>query len=146
MATNANDWLRIANGDSQYKELEDVILLNFKRAFDLWQIKQLKYGPANVALAGVSGVRGRMQDKMARWERMEGQGFEGTTDESFADTLIDLVNYPAMALAVYEGNWPTVEELGLTPKSELDNAIARLAGLMEVDPDELTRTLIIRFG
>ena len=48
----------------------------------------------------------RMWDKMARLNHIIENPEVDTNDESMRDTLIDLLNYSAIAILVLEGDWP----------------------------------------
>ena len=71
--------------------------------------KHEAYGPKNISLAPggpLNGLRVRMHDKMARLNHIIENPEVDVNDESIKDTLVDLMNYSAIAILVIEGNWP----------------------------------------
>jgi hypothetical protein len=98
-------YLRI-EGTSGNPELEEEIALVFRRAFELWKEKQIKYGPNNIAQLGRPGILDRMfSDKYQRLKRFV-YGQAPDEGEGELDAWIDCINYAAMGVMVYEGTWP----------------------------------------
>lgn len=103
---------------------EEVFHGIFKEAFDLLVDKQRSYGPKNVEELGFFGVFSRLaSDKVERLRnamngkvakgRVEIDLTETLSDESIEDTLLDLMNYSAILIALKRGLWglPLEEEL-----------------------------------
>lgn len=81
----------------------------FTDAQSLLLKKHEAYGPKNISLAPggpLNGLRVRMHDKMARLNHIIENPEVDVNDESIKDTLVDLMNYSAIAILVIEGNWP----------------------------------------
>lgn len=110
---------------------EAIFAAIFQRAFELLVQRQRKYGPDNVRKLGLFGLFGRLgDDKMARLKRsFNGRIVNGEVvlepiqdgkfgDESWTDTVLDAINYPAIMLSVKEGTW------GLPLNDELPNEMA----------------------
>lgn len=87
----------------------------YTEAFQILRGRQKAYGPANILTAGVWGVIEQATNKV---ERARAQLFgdilagkivldemDGETETVFRDSLIDLMNYAAIALAVWDGEW-----------------------------------------
>jgi len=88
-----------------YSALKNI----FTEAEDLLILKHQAYGPKNISQAPggpMNGLRVRMHDKMARLNHILENPGTDTNDESLRDTLIDLMNYCAIAMMVLEGSWP----------------------------------------
>lgn len=88
----------------------------FDDALELLIDRQRKYGPENIRSQGFYGVFTRLRnDKINRLARsLSGQIKEGVltiefdervTDESIEDTLLDIMNYAAILLSLYRGDW-----------------------------------------
>lgn len=67
--------------------------------------RQQKYGPENIAKFGVLGCIIRDNDKLERMTNLLFQGGDLTQDETMMDTLVDLGNYPDIALMVAFDIW-----------------------------------------
>lgn len=132
------DWSLLANGKSGDIEIEKAWLRVAQQVFKIFQVKQADYGPANVAKAGLWGIASRLEDKIARWKNLIGNGFDTQVEgESFWDTLLDAADYPIIAALVYNGSWPTLEELGVDGKqARLDKLIEELAEVLDI-PEEV---------
>ena len=72
-------------------------------ALELFEKKNKDYGDA-FAKYGVIGVLMRIEDKLQRVMSITKNGVNLINDESIRDTLIDLHNYSAMALMLYDEN------------------------------------------
>lgn len=96
----------------------------YKEALDLLIAKQKSYGPKNIEELGFFGVFSRLaSDKVERLRNaMNGRVVKGKVeidlaetlkDESIEDTLLDLMNYSAILIALKRGLWglPLEEEL-----------------------------------
>ena len=85
--------------------------------------RQHKYGPRNIARAGLVGLLTRCEDKTAR---MEEQVLWGVTcdDEGDHDPYIDRANYDIIARMVKDGVWP------LPAPATLDEYLGLPAGTM----------------
>lgn len=102
----------VVDGSSGAKDLEGDIATYLSRAFVIFKERQRKYGSGNIARRGPVGVLVRMDDKLARLDRlfMEGAG-DTATDESVEDTCLDVANYALILLLCHAGKWP-----GWTPR------------------------------
>ena len=90
-------------------QLEMNLNLILQDAAKLLLKKHEAYGPKNISQAPggpLNGLRVRMWDKMARLNHIIENPEVDTNDESMRDTLIDLLNYSAIAILVLEGDWP----------------------------------------
>lgn len=88
-----------------YSALKNI----FQAAENLLLLKHQAYGPKNISQAPggpMNGLRVRMHDKMARLNHLLENPDADMNDESLRDTLIDLMNYCAIAMMVLEGKWP----------------------------------------
>ena len=95
------------DGSSGAPELERVMAERMAAAFAIWKQRQLKYGSANIARRGPAGIMVRLDDKLARLDRVFfGQASGEQADETVADTCMDVANYALMALVCHEGLWP----------------------------------------
>jgi hypothetical protein len=72
-----------------------------KEALELFTKKNSDYGDA-FAKYGLIGVLMRIEDKMQRAMSITKNGVTLINDESLRDTLIDLHNYSAMALMLFD--------------------------------------------
>jgi hypothetical protein len=70
-------------------------------ALELFTKKNIDYGDA-FAKYGVIGVLMRMEDKLQRSMFITKNGVNLINDECIRDTLIDLHNYSAMALMLFD--------------------------------------------
>lgn len=61
-----------------------------------------KYGPGNIAEFGELGVLVRLSDKLARLKNSK----DDFSDESVADTWLDVVGYGLIGLMIQKGLWP----------------------------------------
>lgn len=61
-----------------------------------------KYGPGNIAEFGELGVLVRLSDKLARLRNSK----DDFSDESVADTWLDVVGYGLIGLMIQKGLWP----------------------------------------
>jgi hypothetical protein len=95
------------DGSSGSLELEVAIAETFREAFELWKVKQQKYGPKNIAQLGRSGILDRMaSDKFQRLKRFIYEQAPDDGDDAEEDAWLDCVNYSGMGLMVYRGQWP----------------------------------------
>lgn len=80
---------------------------------ELFDSKQMDYGPGNIAEFGELGVVVRTNDKMARMKHLLFQGGawnpQNAANESIEDTWLDIANYGAIGLMCLRGDWPGVE-------------------------------------
>jgi hypothetical protein len=80
---------------------------------ELFDKKQLDYGPGNIAEFGELGVVVRTNDKMARMKNLLFQGGQwnpqNAANEPIEDTWKDVCNYGAIGLMCLRGDWPGVE-------------------------------------
>jgi hypothetical protein len=74
-----------------------------KEALELFTNKNIDYGDA-FATYGVIGVLMRIEDKIKRSMSITKNGVNLIKDESLRDTLLDLHNYSAMALMLFDEN------------------------------------------
>ena len=70
-------------------------------ALELFEKKNKDYGDA-FAKYGPIGVLIRIEDKLQRFINISKTGVNLVNDESLRDTLIDLHNYAAMAVMLYD--------------------------------------------
>lgn len=70
-------------------------------ALELFTKKNIDYGDA-FAKYGVVGVLMRIEDKLQRYMSITKNGVNLVNDEGIRDTLIDLHNYSAMALMLFD--------------------------------------------
>ena len=95
-----------------YKSVDDEFIR------DVWSIldtagnllirKHHDYGPKNIAHSpggALNGLRVRMHDKMARLNHLLDSNLS-PAHESLRDTLVDLLNYSAIAMMVLDKTWP----------------------------------------
>lgn len=95
------------DGSSGAPELERVMAERLAATFAIWKQRQAKYGSDNIARRGPAGIMVRMDDKLARLDRVfSGQATGEQADETVADTCMDVANYALMALVCHEGLWP----------------------------------------
>jgi len=72
-----------------------------KEGLELFTKKNIDYGDA-FAKYGVIGVLMRIEDKIQRSLSITKNGVNLVKDESIRDTLLDLHNYAAMALMLFD--------------------------------------------
>ena len=114
----------------------------YRKAFEVLVERQRRYGPANILKAGEWGVMEQIQNKVSRARAQLNGSIEAgsvvldemspETAEVYRDSLLDLVNYSIILLALSDGSWTTemvVEE---------DSSI-RPYGLDATAYEELTR-------
>lgn len=100
----------------------------YNEAYALLVAKQQRYGDSNIEQLGLHGVISRIaHDKVARAKKfMNGKIVNGqvildpldhTTDESLADTLLDIANYALIAVALQRGQWGRPLESDLPERS-----------------------------
>ncbi len=77
-------------------------------AAQVFDLKQQRYGPQNIAEFGEVGVMIRVRDKIARLINMWRSGIE-PQDETKDDTWGDIATYSLIALLCRWGKWPGVE-------------------------------------
>jgi hypothetical protein len=95
----------------------------YAEAFGTLVERQRKYGPENIAAAGVAGVLEQARNKIERASaQLTGSvvngkivldEMDGETRAVLHDSLLDLANYALITLALAEGNW--VREMVLHP-------------------------------
>lgn len=78
----------------QYKEFVTNTLIK----------KQKDYGPENIARFGLNGIVIRTHDKVARLENLKTKKSDGE-NESFDDTLLDIIGYSAVAIMWINGTF-----------------------------------------
>jgi hypothetical protein len=100
----------LCNGESGAPELERALAVAFFDAFNVFQDRQKKYGPNNIAKRREKGVVVRLDDKLMRLAKvyLEGTGVD-SPDESIEDSIIDAINYSAILLMLKRGAWPKYE-------------------------------------
>lgn len=112
-------WHNLADAKSGNKPIELALLTAMHDAFVLFQQRQLKYGPGNIARTGATGVSVRVSDKAERLLQFYiHQTGQQVTDESIADTWMDLINYGAIGLMCVRKEWPGV----VMPPGDVDKA------------------------
>ena len=85
----------------------------YVEAFEILVQRQAAYGPENILQAGEWGVFEQLRNKVSRAaNRLNGQVVGGRVildadpgDQVLRDSLIDLINYAAILLALREGLW-----------------------------------------
>ena len=103
------------NIDKTGRSFEERMQPYYTEAFQILRGRQRAYGPGNILAAGVWGVIEQATNKV---ERARAQLFgdilagkivldemDAETETTFRDSLIDLMNYAAIALAVWDGEW-----------------------------------------
>jgi hypothetical protein len=101
------DIILVADGKSGLIDLEVRIACTFGEAFELWKVKQQKYGPHNIAQLGRAGVLDRMMsDKGQRLKRFIYEQAPEDGDDAEEDAWLDCINYSAMGLMLYRNQWP----------------------------------------
>jgi hypothetical protein len=98
----------LVNGESGAPELERALAVAFFDAFCVFQDRQKKYGPNNIAKRREAGIIVRLDDKLARLAKvyLDGSGGEAL-DESIEDSWMDGINYAAIGLLLHRKAWPT---------------------------------------
>lgn len=101
----------VIDGTSGSPDLESSLAQIMVENFELWKIKQRKYGTQNIAEIGLAGILKRaMADKGKRLENMILCGIaeddEGSQDDAWRDFSI----YGNIGLMVYKGLWPGVRK------------------------------------
>ena len=71
-----------------------------KQGYELFVKKNIDYGDS-FAKYGIIGVLMRIEDKIQRAMTITNNGVNLINDEGIKDTLLDLHNYAAMALMLY---------------------------------------------
>ena len=71
-----------------------------KQGYELFVKKNIDYGDS-FAKYGIIGVLMRIEDKIQRAMTITNNGINLINDEGIKDTLLDLHNYAAMALMLY---------------------------------------------
>lgn len=66
--------------------------------------KQKDYGPENISRFGLNGIVIRTHDKVARLENLKAKNSNGQ-NESFDDTLLDIIGYSAVAIMWINGTF-----------------------------------------
>lgn len=105
----------------------------FDRCLAIGRRKSHDYGRAGdgIAMAGVRGVVVRNLDKQLRCMSLTEPGHEAAvTDEGLKDTLMDMINYAAYAVALLEGTW------GVRPEQKPADAARRIADIARVQFEE----------
>lgn len=74
-------------------------------ALELAILKQLDYGPTNIALTGLPGIVVRMTDKVSRLVNLTVNKGKQHVDETVRDTLTDLLNYAVFGLMLLDDDW-----------------------------------------
>lgn len=88
-----------------------AVMLTAAKVFDY---KQQRYGPANIAKFGETGVMIRVSDKGERIVNLWRTG-QVPTDESIEDSWGDTMVYSAIALMCRWGWWPGVKATNPPP-------------------------------
>lgn len=98
------------DGTSGDFELEDTIAHVMQEYFALWKKKQRSYGPHNIGAFGAMGCLIRANDKIQRLRRHYFLSKNvSLSDESIADTWLDMLGYALMGLVCERGKWPGLE-------------------------------------
>ena len=108
-------WDNNLSADARKKIDDDFII-------DVWSIldsagnllisKHHDYGPKNIAHSPggpLNGLRVRIWDKVARINKLIDSNVS-PSNESLADSFIDLLNYSAIAIMVLDKKWPELPE------------------------------------
>lgn len=85
--------------NNRVQQLSDIQ----KQALELFARKNADYGDA-FAKYGLVGVLMRIEDKIQRCISITRNGIHLVSDEGLQDTLLDLHNYSAMAMMLYQEN------------------------------------------
>jgi len=101
------DVVMVCDGKSGSPVLEGAVAELLGRAFAIWKQRQNKYGTGNISRRGPVGIMVRMDDKMARLDRVVGgKANPDFSDETLLDTCLDVVNYSVMLYLCEAGKWP----------------------------------------
>jgi hypothetical protein len=104
-----------------------------KEAKELFERKNADYGDA-FADYGIVGVLVRLGDKVRRCQSISNKGVNVVNDEAMRDTLIDLHNYAAMAIMLYDEKEKGEEEN--IQKSNQSVSAPSFTEVMKVLPSE----------
>jgi hypothetical protein len=104
-----------------------------KEAKELFERKNADYGDA-FADYGIVGVLVRLGDKVRRCQSISNKGVNVVNDEAMRDTLIDLHNYAAMAIMLYDEKEKGEEEN--TQKSNQSVSAPSFTEVMKVLPSQ----------
>lgn len=106
------------DGLSGAVDLEWKVAAVLQEYFELWKLKQLNYGPGNIAALGQIGVVLRMNDKFERLWNYHVLGItppEGT--EGNRDAWLDMLGYGLIGVLLEDGHWPGAKPRGtITPE------------------------------
>lgn len=99
-----------------------LFIATMLEAMELFDSKQLDYGPGNIATFGEMGTIIRLNDKLARMIHLSFTDGKwdprSAANESIEDTWIDVANYGAIGLMCNRGLWPGVVGRRVVGKSE----------------------------
>lgn len=99
------------DGTSGDSDLEWTVATVMKEYFELWKRKQRSYGPHNIGAFGSQGCLIRANDKIQRLRRHYFLNKDvALSDETIADTWLDLLGYALMGLVCERGQWPGLEK------------------------------------
>ena len=96
----------VIDGTSGSPELEEKLAILMKEYHNLWCVKQLKYGPNNIAGMGKPGLVIRLNDKLQRLKRFIFEDVKGDIEGSEEDAWFDMAGYALMGVMVGRGWWP----------------------------------------
>lgn len=101
--------------DTTVRTFEQRMEPYYSEAFQILRGRQKAYGPANILTAGVWGTLEQVTNKVERARaQLHGEVLAGNivldemdsaTEAVFRDSLFDLMNYAAIALALWDGEW-----------------------------------------
>jgi hypothetical protein len=99
----------------QARSFEERLWPYYVEAFEILRGRQKHYGPANILAAGVWGTLEQTVNKVERARaQLDGEieagkirlsEMDSKTEAVFRDSLMDLINYAAIALALWDGEW-----------------------------------------
>ena len=103
------------NADTTNRTFEERMEPYYSEAFQILRGRQKSYGPANILTAGVWGTLEQVTNKAERARaqlfgeilagKIQLDTMDSTTEAVFRDSLFDLMNYAAIALALWDGEW-----------------------------------------
>ena len=105
------------DGETGKMFFESMMFPYYRDAFEVLVGRQRRYGPDNILKAGEWGVMEQIQNKVSRARAQLNGSIEAgsvvldqmspETAAVFRDSLLDLVNYSIILLALSDGAWTT---------------------------------------
>lgn len=111
------------------RSFEDRMWPYYSEAFAILRGRQRHYGPANILAAGVWGTLEQTVNKVERARaQLDGEieagkirlsEMDSKTEAVFRDSLMDLINYAVITLALWDGEWTA--DMKMEPDSVVRN-------------------------